>query len=66
MKRLAALVVGIGMMLGLGACGSTDNTFSIENGVCYRTRTEHRVGIQVHKDKVLAVPEDCNGTETTP
>lgn len=63
-KRLAAPALAVVMILSLGACGTSNNDFTMENGVCYRTRTVHRLGIQVSKDKVLAVPENCGVTTT--
>lgn len=41
------------------ACTAIDTSFTVENGLCYRTRTTKTAGCQTHKEKVLAVPENC-------
>lgn len=55
MKRLA---LGLIAVLALSAC-STNNDFVIENGLCYRIRTETRIGIQTYQQKTAAVPQNC-------
>lgn len=59
MRRIALIAATAVTVMSLSACGSTTNDFTIENGLCYRLRTEKTLGVQTYKQKVLAVPANC-------
>lgn len=58
MKRLAALAI-VASSLFVSACSSTDTSFRMDNGVCYRTRTNYTMGIRTSKATVQAVLSNC-------
>lgn len=64
-RRLAILTTAAVGLFGVAGCASVNNSFTEQNGVCYRTRVTKTLGMQTHKETVLAVPENCGITTTT-
>lgn len=56
MKRLTASIIVAS--LALSGCTS-DTSFNEEGGVCYRTRSNHFIGIPVGTSKVQSVDKNC-------
>lgn len=41
------------------ACTSSSTSFSVENGVCYRIKTNSTAGCQTNESKVQASDKNC-------
>lgn len=55
---LTAVLFGM-LAVAPAACSSVDNEFSVESGLCYRTRTTNTAGCQTHREKTKALQENC-------
>ena len=56
MKRSVALMLSLAP---LAACSSSDTTFRVEDGICYRIREERTLVLFTHTSKTLALPQNC-------
>ena len=56
MKRLTVYLITVALVLS--GCTS-DTSFNEEGGVCYRTRSNHFIGIPTGTSRVQSVDKNC-------